>query len=52
MNAGVEDVAGGFKGARRTDVEAILDSLAALGMVVAMDTTQGRRWRSAARMSA
>src|SRR4051812_1318089 len=38
----VMKVAKGFKGARRSDVEAILDSLAALGMVVDLDTHRRR----------
>ncbi|MDP2314346.1 MAG: class I SAM-dependent DNA methyltransferase [Pseudomonadota bacterium] len=41
---GVEQVARRFKGARRADVEAILDSLSALGIAVALDAGKGRRW--------
>jgi uncharacterized Fe-S cluster protein YjdI len=45
----VEQVAAGYKGARRDDVEDVLDSLAALGLVLAYETADGRRWRGAAR---
>lgn len=41
---GVEQVARRFKGARRADVEAILESLSALGMAVSLDAGKGRRW--------
>ncbi len=41
----VEDVARGFKGARRADVAAILESLAALGIAVSLDAGKGRRWQ-------
>ncbi|MEA2604429.1 MAG: hypothetical protein QOF89_5421 [Acidobacteriota bacterium] len=42
---GVEQVAKVFKGARRREVEGVLESLAALGLAVTYDTPQGRRWR-------
>ncbi len=41
---GVEQVARRFKGARRADVEAILESLSALGIAVSLDAGKGRRW--------
>jgi hypothetical protein len=41
----VEQVAAGYKGARRDDVEDVLNSLAALGLLVAYETADGRRWR-------
>jgi hypothetical protein len=44
---GVEQVARRFKGARRSDVEAILESLSALGIAVALDAGKGRRWMRA-----
>jgi hypothetical protein len=42
---GVEQVAKMFKGARRREVEGVLESLAALGLAVTYDTPEGRRWR-------
>jgi hypothetical protein len=45
----VEQVAAGYKGARRNDVEDVLDSLAAVGLVVAYETADGRRWRGVGR---
>jgi hypothetical protein len=42
---GVEQVAKTFKGARRREVEGVLESLAALGLAVTYDTPEGRRWR-------
>ena len=39
--------AGAFRGARRKDVELILESLAALGLVVTFDAPDGRHWRAA-----
>lgn len=50
--SGVEDVARGFKGARRGDVAEILDSLAALGIAVVMETPGGRRWQVVRRAAA
>jgi hypothetical protein len=44
---GVEQVARRFKGARRADVEAILESLSALGIALVLDAGNGRRWRRA-----
>ena len=44
---GVEQVARRFKGARRADVEAILESLSALGIAVSLDAGKGRRWMRA-----
>jgi hypothetical protein len=44
---GVEDVARRFKGARRSDVEAILESLSALGIAISLDAGKGRRWMRA-----
>lgn len=38
--------AAAFKGAKAKDVEPVLDSLAALGLVLAYDTKDGRRWRA------
>jgi hypothetical protein len=43
-------VARRFKGAREPDVVAVLDSLAALGLLVGFDTPDGRRWRVALRV--
>ncbi|HEY5611623.1 MAG TPA: hypothetical protein VIL97_10470, partial [Thermoanaerobaculia bacterium] len=36
-----------FKGARKKEIESILDSLAALGHLIAYETSSGRRWKSA-----
>ena len=44
---GVEQVSRRFKGARRSDVEAILESLSALGIALALDAGKGRRWMRA-----
>lgn len=44
---GVEQVSRRFKGARRSDVEAILESLSALGIAVSLDAGKGRRWTRA-----
>jgi hypothetical protein len=43
----VAAVAGAFKGAKKKDVEGILDSFAALGVLTAFDMPAGRRWRAA-----
>jgi hypothetical protein len=43
----VHEVAQGFARAPRADVEEILDSFAALGLMVAYETERGRRWRVA-----
>jgi hypothetical protein len=40
-----EQMARMFKGARRDQVEGALDTLAALGLAMAFDTPEGRRWR-------
>jgi hypothetical protein len=48
----VEQVARTFKGARRKEVESVLDSLAALGLAVAFDAPEGRRWRGVERTTA
>ncbi len=42
-----EAVARRFKSARRGEVTEILDSLAALGLALVLDTPAGRRWRRA-----
>lgn len=47
-----EDVAKSFKRAKRTDIEAVLESLAALGLVLAYDLPDGRRWRTPSRTAA
>ena len=44
----VERAAKAFKRARKKEVESVLDSLAALGIVIAFDTPEGKRWRAAA----
>jgi hypothetical protein len=43
----VEEVASTFLRSPRSDVEDILDSFAALGLVLSYPTTDGRRWRLA-----
>jgi hypothetical protein len=47
--ASVEEVAAAFKRAPRKDVEEILDSLAALGVLTALEGDGGKRWRVTAR---
>jgi hypothetical protein len=42
----VEQVARSFKNARRNDVETVLESLAALGLVVTYEASDGRSWMS------
>ena len=42
----VADVAAAFKGARKVDVEEVLDSLAALGILAAFETRRTRRWKA------
>lgn len=49
---GVEHVARSFKGARRREVESVLDSLFALGIAVAYETPEGKRWRGLERGAA
>jgi hypothetical protein len=39
-------VTAAFTGARRKDVEAVLDSLASIGLILAYDSDSGRRWRA------
>jgi hypothetical protein len=41
----VEQVAGAFKGANKGDVEEILDSLAALGILAGYEAEGARRWK-------
>ena len=48
----IEEVASQFKGARRETVESVLDSLAALGLLVAYDANGTRRWKVPARAAA
>lgn len=48
----VANVTAWFKGAKRKDVEDILDSLAALGVLTLLDTDQGKRWKPTARPAA
>jgi hypothetical protein len=45
----IEEVASQFKGARRDTVESVLDSLAALGLLVAYGANGTRRWKVPAR---
>jgi hypothetical protein len=45
----VEEVAAAFKRAPRKDVEEILDSLAAVGVLTVLDTEAGKRWRATPR---
>jgi hypothetical protein len=48
----VDSVAKSFKRARKSDVEAVLESLAALGLLLAYDLPDGRRWRVPSRSAA
>jgi hypothetical protein len=41
----VADVAAAFKGAKKADVEEVLDSLAALGILATYETRKLRRWK-------
>lgn len=41
------DVARAFKGAKRKDVEDVLESLTALGLLVSYELVEGKRWRAA-----
>ncbi|MCC6527290.1 MAG: class I SAM-dependent DNA methyltransferase [Polyangiaceae bacterium] len=43
-----KEVAAAFKGAKPGAAELVLDSLAALGMLLAYDSRDGRRWRATA----
>ncbi len=42
-----DHVAHAFKGAKKKELASVLDSLAALGLVLAYDAPDGRRWRRA-----
>jgi hypothetical protein len=44
----VDRVARAFKGARKKEVESVLDSLAALGILISFGTAEGKRWRAVA----
>jgi hypothetical protein len=46
---GLDDVTAAFTGARRKDVEAVLDSLASLGLLLTFEAAGGRRWRAGER---
>jgi len=48
----IERVASSFKGARRTDVEAVLESLAALGVALCYGDGTSRKWRRVGRVAA
>lgn len=43
----VEMAASTFRKARKREVESVLDSLTALGILIAFDTPHGKRWRAA-----
>jgi hypothetical protein len=47
-----ERAAAAFKGSRKKEVESILESLAALGLLIAFDTAGGKRWRAVAHSNA
>ena len=47
-----EDVAKSFKRAKRSDIEAVLESLAALGLVLSYTLPDGPRWRTPSRTAA
>jgi hypothetical protein len=49
---GVEQMAKAFKGARRREVESVLESLTALGLAVTYDLPEGKRWRGVERGTA
>ncbi len=40
-------VAASFKGSKAKDIEELLDTLSALGLLVSYELVEGRRWRSA-----
>ncbi|HEX8408360.1 MAG TPA: DNA methyltransferase [Thermoanaerobaculia bacterium] len=42
-----EEVARAFRGARRTEVAAVVEALASLGILLSFDTADGRQWRAA-----
>lgn len=46
----VEGVAAAFKGAKKKDVEGFLDGFAALGVLTAFETPEGKRWRAVAKV--
>ena len=48
----IEQAASLFKGARRADVEAVLESLAALGVVLSYGDGTNRKWRRVGRVAA
>lgn len=48
----VATVAAAFKGAKKKDVEGVLDGFAALGVLTAFETPGGRRWRAAGKKAA
>ncbi len=43
----VDLAASSFKGARKREVESVLESLAALGILISFETAEGKRWRAA-----
>jgi len=43
----VDAMAATFKGAKKKDLADLLDGLAAVGVVVAVEDENGRRWRNA-----
>jgi hypothetical protein len=50
--ARLDDVTRAFKGAKKKDVEPVLDSLTALGLLTAFDAAGERRWRAELRAAA
>ena len=42
----ISSVVAAFKGAKKKDVEGLLDALAALGHLTVFETTAGKRWRA------
>lgn len=42
----ISSVVAAFKGAKKKDVEGLLDALAALGLLTVFETTAGKRWRA------
>ena len=48
----LDDVTRAFKGAKKADVEAVLDSLTALGLLTVFDSEGSRRWRAELRTAA
>ena len=48
----LDDVLRAFKGAKKKDAEAVLESLAALGLLSAVDVAGERRWRAEGRVAA